>query len=162
MPIYEFYCERCNTIFNFYSKTANTTKQPACPRCKEMPLTRLMSGFSIVKRGTEEEGEDPLPFDEEKMEKAMGMLAQEAEHINEDDPRQAAQMMRKLSEMTGLRMGKGMQEALDRMEAGEDPEKIEEEIGDILEEEEPFLLSDKKGPRVKSQAPRRDTTLYEL
>jgi len=76
MPIYEFYCERCNTIFNFYSKTANTTKQPACPRCKEMPLTRLMSGFSIVKRGTEEEGEDPLPFDEEKMEKAMGMLAQ--------------------------------------------------------------------------------------
>jgi putative FmdB family regulatory protein len=162
MPIYDFYCERCNTIFNFYSKTANTAKQPACPRCKEMPLRRLMSGFSIVKKGTEEQGEDPLPFDEEKMEKAMGMLAQEAEHINEDDPRQAAQMMRKLSEMTGLRMGKGMQEALERMEAGEDPEKIEEEIGDILEEEEPFLLSDKKGPRVKSQAPRRDTTLYEL
>ena len=71
-------------------------------------------------------------------------------------------MMRKLSEMTGLRMGKGMQEALERMEAGEDPEKIEEEIGDLLEEEEPFLLSDKKAPREKSRAPRRDTTLYEL
>jgi putative FmdB family regulatory protein len=162
MPIYEFYCERCNTIFNFYSKTANTSKQPACPRCKEMPLTRFMSSFSIVKKGAEDEGEDSLPFDEEKMERAVGMLAHEAENINEDDPRQAAQMMRKLSEMTGLRMGKGMQEALERMEAGEDPEKIEEEIGDLLEEEEPFLLSEKKAPRETSQAPRRDTTLYEL
>jgi putative FmdB family regulatory protein len=162
MPIYEFYCERCNTIFNFYSKTSNTSKQPACPRCKEVTLKRLLSSFSIVRKGTEEEGEESLPFDEEKMEKAVGMLAHEAEHINEDDPRQAAQMMRKLSEMTGLQMGKGMQEALERMEAGEDPEKIEEEIGDILEEEEPFLVSEKKAPRAKSQAPRRDTTLYEL
>jgi putative FmdB family regulatory protein len=162
MPIYEFYCERCNTIFNFYSRTINTSKKPTCPRCKEMPLIRFMSSFSIVRKGTEDEGEDSLPFDEEKMERAVGMLAHEAEHINEDDPRQAAQMMRKLSEMTGLRMGKGMQEALERMEAGEDPEKIEEEIGDILEEEEPFLVSEKKAMKQGSQAPRRDTTLYEL
>jgi putative FmdB family regulatory protein len=162
MPIYEFYCERCNTIFSFYSKTINTSKKPACPWCKEMSLRRLLSSFSIVRKGGEEEGEDSLPFDEEKMEKAVGMLAHEAEHINEDDPRQAAQMMRKLSEMTGLRMGKGMQEALERMEAGEDPEKIEEEIGDILEEEEPFLVSEKKAMKQGSQAPRRDTTLYEL
>ena len=162
MPIYEFFCERCNTIFNFYSRTINTSKTPACPRCKEVALKRFLSSFSIVRRGGEEEGENSLPFDEEKMEKAVGMLAHEAEHINEDDPKQAAQMMRKLSEMTGLQMGKGMQEALERMEAGEDPETIEEEIGDILEEEEPFLLSEKKAPRENSQAPRRDTTLYEL
>jgi len=162
MPIYEFYCERCNTIYSFYSRTINTSKQPVCPRCKEVSLRRLISSFSIVRKGGEEEGEASLPFDEEKMEKAVGMLAQEAEHVNEDDPRQAAQMMRKLSEMTGLRMGKGMQEALERMEAGEDPEKIEEEIGDILEEEEPFLLSDKKTIKQRSQAPQRDSTLYEL
>jgi len=162
MPIYEFYCERCNTIFNFYSRTINTSKQPACPRCKEMPLRRFLSNFSVVRKGGEEECEDSLPFDEKAMEKAMGMLAHEAEHVNEDDPRQAAQMMRKLSEMTGLRMGKGMKEALERMEAGEDPEKIEEEIGDILEDEEPFLISDKKALRQRSQAPQRDTTLYEL
>jgi putative FmdB family regulatory protein len=162
MPIYEFYCEGCNTIFNFYARTINTSKQPTCPRCKEMPLKRLLSNFSFVRKGGEVEGEDSLSFDEEKMEKAVGMLAHEAGHINEDDPRQAAQMMRKLSEMTGLRMGKGMEEALERMEAGEDPEKIEEEIGDILEEEEPFLFSEKKAPREKPQAPRRDPTLYEL
>ena len=109
MPIYEFYCERCNTIFSFYSRTINTSKQPACPRCKEVTLRRLLSNFSIVRKGGEEEGEESLPFDEKKMEQAVGMLAREAEHVNEDDPRQAAQMMRKLSEMTGLRMGKGME-----------------------------------------------------
>ena len=162
MPIYEFYCERCNTSFSFYSRTINTSKQPACPRCKEAKLKRLLSNFSIVRKGGEEEGEESLPFDEKKMEQAVGMLAREAEHVNEDDPRQAAQMMRKLSEMTGLRMGKGMEEALERMEAGEDPEKIEAEMGDILEEEEPFLVSEKKPMKQRSQAPQRDTTLYEL
>ena len=95
------------------------------------------------------------------MEKAAGMLAHEAENINEDDPRQAAQVMRKLTEMTGLKMGKGMQEAMERMEAGEDPEKIEEEIGDLIEEE-PFVVSEKKGIRERSRAPHKDTTLYEL
>jgi hypothetical protein len=28
MPIYEFYCEDCHTIFNFFSKNVNTTKKP--------------------------------------------------------------------------------------------------------------------------------------
>ena len=161
MPIYEFYCERCNTIFNFYSKTIDTSKQPTCPQCKQIKLKRVLSGFSVLRKGSGEDSEDPLPFDEAKMEKAAGMLAQEAENINEDDPRQAAQVMRKLTEMTGLKMGKGMQEAIERMEAGEDPEKIEEEIGDLIEEE-PFVVSEKKGIRERSRAPHKDTTLYEL
>lgn len=161
MPIYEFFCERCNTIFSFYSRTVNTTKQPTCPRCKEVKLRRLLSGFSFLRKGSGEENEEPLPFDEEKMEKAMGTLAREADHMDEDDPKQAAQVMRKLSEMTGLKMGKGMREALERMEAGEDPEKIEEELGDILEEE-PFVLSEKKGLSARPKTPNRDTTLYEL
>jgi hypothetical protein len=95
------------------------------------------------------------------MERAVGMLAQEAQNINEDDPKQAAHVMRKLSEMAGLNMGKGMKEAIERMEAGEDPEKIEEEIGDILEEE-PIVLPEKKLSREKRQTPFMDETLYEL
>ena len=161
MPIYEFFCERCNTVFNFYSKTTNTSKQPTCPHCRDVKLKRCLSSFSVLRKGPGEDSEDALPFDEEKMEKAAGMLAQEAENINEDDPRQAAQVMRKLSEMTGLKMGKGMQEAIERMEAGEDPEKIEEEIGDLIEEE-PFAISEEKGIREKSRTPHKDTTLYEL
>ena len=161
MPIYEFYCKRCNTVFNFYSKSVNTTKYPICPHCKTGTLKRFLSNFAVIREGTEENTEEALPFDEQKMEKAMGMLAQEAENIKEDDPKQAAQLMRRLSEMAGIDMGEGMKEAMNRLEAGEDPEKIEEEMGDILEED-PFVLPEKKAVREKSKAPVHDQTLYEL
>ena len=107
------------------------------------------------------DSEESFPFDEQKMEKAVGMLSQEAQNINEDDPKQAAHLMHRLSEMAGIDMGKGMKEAMDRLEAGEDPEKIEEEIGDILDED-PFALSEKKVAREKNSIPYKDETLYDL
>jgi putative FmdB family regulatory protein len=161
MPIYEFYCERCNTIFNFYSRSINTTKQPLCPRCKKETLKRFLSTFSVLRDSSKGEKEEQFPFDEQKMEQAMGVLAREADTIDEDDPRQAANVMRKLSEMAGLPLGKGMKEAIDRMEAGEDPEKIEEEMGDILEED-PFALPGRRSQTVRYPSPSRDDTLYEL
>jgi hypothetical protein len=98
------------------------------------------------------------------MEQAMNMLAGEADKINEDDPRQAANLMRKLSDMTGMKLGSSMDEALSRMEKGEDPEQVEAEMGDLLEDEEPFLFPGKKvkGKKTKRAAPLRDETLYDL
>ena len=164
MPIYEFYCKDCNTIFNFFSRTVNTTKKPKCPKCKTKKLTRQVSLFAFT--GTVKEGGDmdDLPFDASKMEQAMQMLTSEADKINEDDPRQAADLMRKLSDMTGMKLGQGMEEALSRMERGEDPEQIEAEMGDLLEEEDPFSLPEKKGKSTKTKRhePLRDETLYDL
>ncbi|NNG02058.1 MAG: zinc ribbon domain-containing protein [Desulfobacteraceae bacterium] len=164
MPIYEFYCERCNTIFNFFSKTINTSKTPGCPACKTVKLSRQMSAFAISGRASEDGDMDDLPFDESKMEQAMNMLAGEADSINEDDPRQAADLMRKLTDMTGMQLGDGMQEALRRMESGEDPDRIEKEMGDLLEEEDPFILPGKKAKPLRAgrPAPLRDETLYDL
>ncbi len=164
MPIYEFYCEDCNTIFNFYSKSVNTSKKPKCPKCKTKTLSRQMSAFAFTGKAKEDGEMDDLPFDEGRMEKAMQMLAGEAEKINEDDPRQAANLMRKLTDMTGLELGPGMNEALQRMESGEDPDQIEAEMGDLLEEEEPFLLPEKRGKtgQAKRPAPIKDDTLYDL
>ncbi|MDY6954546.1 MAG: zinc ribbon domain-containing protein [Thermodesulfobacteriota bacterium] len=162
MPIYEFYCQDCNTIFSFFSKSVNTTKRPLCPSCKKRKLKRQMSPFSRLKGAKEESDLDDLPIDEAKMEKAMGLLAQEAEGINEDDPRQAANLMRKFTEATGASLGPGMEEALKRMEAGEDPDQIEAELGDLIEEEEPFVFGEKRTGRVKKTTPRRDERLYDL
>ena len=94
----------------------------------------------------------------------MHMLAREADKIDQDDPRQAADLMRKLTDMTGVELGPGMQEALERMGKGEDPEQVEAELGDLLEEEEPFLLPGKKGQRGQGRrpAPFKDDTLYDL
>ncbi|MFO7706770.1 MAG: FmdB family zinc ribbon protein [Desulfobacterales bacterium] len=163
MPIYEFYCEACNTLFNFFSRGINTTKRPTCPRCRKRRLSRRMSAFAVTGKAKEEGGMDDLPFDEGRMEKAMQTLAGEAESIGEDDPRQAANLMRKLTDMTGLELGPGMTEALRRMERGEDPDQIEAEMGDLLEGEDPFLLPGKKGGKnSRRPAPARDETLYEL
>ena len=164
MPIYEFYCEDCHTIFNFFSSSINTDKRPDCPKCGGSPLSRQLSPFSIGGRATADDDMEDLPFDENKMEQAMQMLAGQADQINEDDPRQAADLMRKLTDMTGMELGPGMQEALRRMEAGEDPDQIEAEMGDLLESEDPFLMpaAKKGGKGQKRTAPMRDETLYDL
>jgi putative FmdB family regulatory protein len=164
MPIYEFYCKDCNTIFNFFSKTINTSKKPKCPKCKTNTLSRQMSAFAFTGKAAEESDMDDLTFDENKMEQAMNMLAGEADKINEDDPSQAANLMRKLTDMTGMQLGPGMEEAISRMEKGEDPEKIEAEMGDIMEEEEPFLFPGKTGSGIKKQQakPMVDEKLYDL
>jgi len=162
MPIYEFYCDRCNTIYKFFSRKVNTEKIPGCPECKDVKLRRRVSLFAMVSKDRQNEETGIAGLDEKKMDKALASLAGEVGRLNEDDPRQAAHFMRRLTEATGLRMGKGMEEALRRLEQGEDPEKIEEEMGDIFEEEEPFTFEGAQKGRVKRSAPRIDETLYEL
>ena len=164
MPIYEFYCKDCNTIFNFFSRTVNTKKRPSCPKCKTRRLEKQISLVAFTGKAKETDGLDDLPFDEGKMEQAMQMLASEADKMNEDDPKQAANLMRKLSDMTGLKLGDGMDEALRRMEKGDDPEQVEAEMGDLLEGEEPFSLPEKKAKSTKTKLkePLRDETLYDL
>ena len=165
MPIYEFFCPECNTIFSFFSRTVNTEKTPACPRCRKEILTRKVSLFAVTGRssgGDQEGGEDELPIDESRMERAMEALASEAEGIDEENPRQAAQLMRKFSDLAGLKYNDQIEEALGRMERGEDPEAIEAEMGDALEGEEPFSLEGRKAKAGGRTAPRRDDTLYEM
>ena len=164
MPIYEFYCRKCNTVYNFFARSADTDTIPYCPKCKRIKLKRQMSIFAKVSRGKSDDGpaDDMPPIDEARMEKAMAMLAGEADRINEDDPRQAANLMRKLSEATGLNLGPGMEEALRRMERGEDPEQIEAEMGDLLEGEDPFSFEQKGKKGVRKPKPRVDETLYDL
>ncbi|NWF51476.1 MAG: zinc ribbon domain-containing protein [Nitrospirae bacterium] len=162
MPIYEFYCADCNTIFNFFSPLVNTEKRPLCPRCKKGPLDRLISRFSVLKGAKEKYGSVVDGLDESKMEKAMSLLEDEVKDINEDDPKQAAYLMRKLIDATGLKLGSKMEEAFRRMEAGEDPDKIEEEMGDILNDEDLLNSTTKTLPRAKKKPPERDETLYYL
>ena len=162
MPIYEFYCPQCHMIFNFFSRTINTEKIPPCPKCNRSRMERQMSSFAVIRGGKEDQDETLPDIDESKLEKAMTALASEAERINEDDPKQAAQLMRKLTHMTGLELGTGMEEALRRMEAGEDPEQIEAEMGDLLEEEDPLVFQGQKKSTSRRRPPRKDETLYEL
>ncbi len=178
MPIYEFYCRHCHRVMSFLSRAVNTEKAPACPRCGRADLTRRVSAFAISKGRKEEPGPEKPPgpdIDEARLEKAMEALAGDMDSIDENDPRQGAQLMRKLFSATGMPVGGGMEEALRRMEAGEDPEKIEEEMGDVFEED-PFggLLGGEEGGKEPEEGkknlgrlrrmlpPAHDPELYEM
>ena len=164
MPIYEFLCSDCNTVFNFFSRRINTESQPDCPKCGREKIQRQMSTFATIGKGKENEGDDPLAgIDESKMEKAFEGLLQEAGNLNEEDPRQMASLMRRFSDKTGISLGDKMEEALSRLESGEDPDSIEQEMGDLLDGEEGFSLEDMKKKVLSGpKPPTKDDKLYEL
>ncbi len=162
MPIYEYYCDQCNVIFNFYSSRVNTTKIPSCPKCDKKELTKQISTFATITKGKEESEDQFAGLDESKMEHAFESLMREAEHVNEDDPKQMASLMRKFASKTGIRLGESMEEAISRMEAGEDPEQVEKEMGDLLNEEDFSLESMKKNVLRQGHKPLHDEKLYDL
>ncbi|HPD57501.1 MAG TPA: zinc ribbon domain-containing protein [Smithellaceae bacterium] len=162
MPIYEFYCKRCNTIYNFFTPKVNTNKIPSCPKCKRTRLVRQISLFSTLSAADKTDEDNPLAgLDAEKVEKELAKAAAAAENMNGEDPRAAAQLMRKFSESTGMKMGDVFYEALRRIEKGEDPEKVEEEMGDALMQEAP-LAGKLPGKSKAKQKPNVDEKLYEL
>jgi len=141
MPVYECYCPDCHTIFSFFSRRVDTDTRPACPRCRRPELARRASLFAISKGRGETDGSAdgalPAGLDEERLMQAVASMAGEMEHLDEADPKQAAGLMRRLFAASGLEPGGGMAEAIRRMEAGEDPDQIDAELGEQLDQEDP-------------------------
>ena len=171
MPIYEFYCAACHRLFSFLSRGIDTTRQPACPKCAAAGLQRRVSAFAISKGRKDAPGGDapgPAGFpdlDDSKLERLMSSLASEADGVDEDDPRQQARLMRKLFDAAGLPVGGGMQEALKRLEGGEDPETVEQEMGEVFDAD-PFAGGVERAATLRrlrqALPPSVDPTLYEM
>jgi len=163
VPIYEFYCADCHRVFNFLSRSVNTSKQPACPACGRPEIARRVSAFAISKGRSEPEAGGLPDVDDARLERAMEKMAAEAEGLSEDDPRQSARLMRKLFDAVGTSPGGGMEEALRRLEAGDDPEAVEAEMGDVFDED-PFAAASSRrlGRPHGRPAPSVDPSLYEL
>ena len=137
MPIYEFYCPDCHTVYSFFARRVDTQTVPPCPKAKRHALQRQMSRFAIStgrQEAAQGAGVGENDAQDAQMEQAMMQLASEMEHVSEDDPRALARMMRKMVETSGMNMGEGMEEAIRRLETGEDPEQVEEQLGDVLDD----------------------------
>ena len=154
MPIFEFACPKCRRIYSFLSRRVQPEGKPTCPKCGSKNLTKEISRFAMLK-GTpepaakategEETGPDAMPdFDDPRVARAMGELERDMDHMDENNPKHMAHMLRKMKEMLPANaMPKEMETAIKRLEAGEDPEKIEEDMGDVLSD---FMGGDPENP----------------
>lgn len=152
MPIYEFYCRDCHRVYNFLARRLNVEAAPACPRCRRPQLEKRLSRFAIGRRreaATGDSAEAP-GGDDAAIESLLGELERQTEHLDENDPRQMGRLMRQLCEKTGMPIDGPMAEALRRLEAGEDPDRIDEQMGDLLD-----ALPDDAAPGEEAGDPRR-------
>ena len=143
MPIYEFACPKCRVIFNFLSKRVNPERIPVCPKCGNKKMSRQMSAFAMPRGAREPAGaeggsvgapEGSLPdLDDPRITRAMSEMERDMEHMDETNPRHMAHIMRKMKDlMPPGSTPKELDVAIKRLEAGEDPEKIEADMGDVL------------------------------
>jgi len=117
MPIYEYYCADCNTVYQFLVKRMGEDPHPACPKCGREELKKVMSRFSTRSRSSLDLGnleDDP-----------------DLSGIDENDPKSMARAIRHMADEMGEDLGPELNEAISRLEAGEDPEKIERELEEM-------------------------------
>jgi hypothetical protein len=118
MPLYEFYC----------------------PDDPTFRMERRVSQFAIVGRAREDAGDDPFAgMDENKVEALMADMERSMAGMDDShpDPKQLGQMMRKMTDLMGDKTPEALREMVSRLEAGEDPDKLEEQYGHLAEGYEP-------------------------
>jgi putative FmdB family regulatory protein len=118
MPIYEYRCHDCRRrVSLFYRSFSAIEEEPTCPRCGGKRLTRLISRVAVVR--SEESRLDDMAD--------PAML----DGLDEEDPKSLARWMRKMSAEMGEEMPQEFDEVVDRLEAGQSPEEIEEALPDL-------------------------------
>ena len=141
MPIYEFACPKCRKIYCFLSKRMNPDRLPGCPKCGSKKLKKELSGFAMTRglqepaAGSPSAGHEPaLPdLDDPRIERAMVEMERDMAQLDESNPKHMAHVMKKMKDlMPPGSMPKEIDVAIKRLEAGEDPEKIEADMGDVL------------------------------
>lgn len=187
MPIYEYYCERNHTVYQFYAKSLAQGKlTPKCPDNPRWPLKRVVSQFAFTGRAQEPKADagssaDGNAVEDARMEAAMSAMEKEFDSVDENDPKAMARMMRRMSELSGEKIDGEMEEVVRKLEEGVDPEALEDRFGPGPGgeggEDDPYGMggpagapkteAEKKEARMRyklrraTTAPRRDPKLYD-
>src|SRR5882757_6577046 len=170
MPIYEFYCPDNHKIYSFLARSlAHGDKTPRCPENGAYRMEKRVSKFAFLRGAKEETDADPFAgMDDAKMEAFMGEMERDMAGFDETnpDPRQMGHLMRKMTDMMGEKAPPEMREMIRRLEAGEDPEKLESEFGDLGGDENgegaDFFTNTVKRIKAGMRQPVRDPKLYEM
>ncbi len=116
MPAYDFRCKACHHSFTLTYTTFDEIDraEPRCPRCGSGDLSRLIRRVAIL---TSEEARLERLSDPSRL-----------AGLDENDPRAMGRLMREMASELGEDAGPEMQEVIERLEAGESPEAIEQSL----------------------------------
>lgn len=118
MPTYEYRCQQCRRRNAYTVRGFNPPEAPTCQHCGSTNQSRIISRVAIMK--SEESRldalSDPSNFGD----------------VDENDPKSMARLMRKMGGEMGEDLPPEYGEMVDRLEAGESPQSIEQSMGDSL------------------------------
>jgi hypothetical protein len=138
-------------------------------------MERRVSQFSITGKVKEDTADDPFAgIDDSRLEALMSDMENQMSGMDEanPDPKQLGSLMRKLTDIMGNKTPEAMRELVAQLEAGVDPQTLEEKFGaDSSDPSDPDSaadsLSDELWETVKRRfagfkQPKRDPKLYEM
>lgn len=166
MPIYEFHCPANNKLYSFLVRSqAHGQIVPLCPDNPDWPMEKRVSAFSIT--GNQSDEKDPElsgDVDDARMEELLQEMETGMSYLNETNPnpKQIGHLMRKITETMGNKAPPEMQSLVRRLEAGEQPEKLESELREYQTGEDNSLLGEIKKLIHHFNTPIRDPMLYEI
>ena len=119
MPIYEYGCYDCRKRVSIFWRTFSAAEigTPICPRCEGDKLKRLVSNVSMIRS-------------EESRLEALSDPSN-LSGLDEDDPKALAKFMRQMGKESGEDLGSEFNEVVDRLEAGQTPNEIEQDLPDL-------------------------------
>jgi hypothetical protein len=167
MPIYEYYCPENHTVYQFLVRSsACRALVPRCPENPSYTLQKQVSRFAIIGKAQEETADDPFAgLDESQMERLMMEMENDMSGLDEDnpDPRQLGHFMGKITDMMGDKAPPELREVVRRLQAGEDPEKLEAQFSGLGDDEgADSLFTQARKILRASKPPTRDPKLYDL
>ncbi len=128
MPIFEYRCADCKRKVSVFYRTISAVDHATarCNYCGSARLSRLVSRVRVIRGG--KSGDDAAPPGD------ADDLPPDLAGVDENDPRSLGRFLRKMASESGEEMGPEFDEVVGRLEKGEDPEKIEQSMGDVFGE----------------------------
>jgi putative FmdB family regulatory protein len=121
MPLYDYFCQDCQSRFDVFMSYADYGKKPVtCPHCKSRNVRRRIPRVRVAK--SESARTDALADDFSDPSALAGL---------ENDPQAMGRMMRKMGREMGEDLPPEFNEVVDRLEKGQSPEDIEKDMPDL-------------------------------
>lgn len=128
MPTYDYRCQNCRRRFDkFFTYHEYGTKPVVCPHCGSENVQRKIGRIRVARSEASR----------------LESFSDSADLAGlEDDPRALGKMMRQMSGELGEEMGPEFHEVVGRLESGQSPEQIEQDLPDLGLDDGPGLPED--------------------